>query len=90
MSGFHGRLNPFEFLNSSVEISRDIPKRLSPAVPAMQDECRKQARKVCASRIFNICVDKRVENSRSSKANYTILSMVERFAQFLCSLTAAG
>lgn len=47
----------------------------------------KTNQKIWLSKIFNICVDKRVENSRSSNANYTVLSTLERFAQFLCSLS---
>ena len=63
------------------------PARQSAPACAMQDECRKQTRASAYRGFFNICVNKRVENSGSSKANYTVLSMLERFAQFRCSLS---
>ena len=47
----------------------------------------KASQKIRLSKIFNICVEKDVENNKSSKANYTFLSTLERFAQFLCSLS---
>jgi hypothetical protein len=34
--------------------------------------------------VFNTCVDKRVEKGASRKANYTIVSILARFALFLC------
>jgi hypothetical protein len=48
----------------------------------------KAEEKKSAASVFNICVDKHVEKRASSTANYTILSIVERFAQFLCKLAA--
>jgi hypothetical protein len=38
--------------------------------------------------VFNTSVDKLVEKGASHKANYTILSILERFALFLCISTA--
>ncbi len=36
-------------------------------------------------KVFNTCVDKRVEKSALSQANYTFLSTLTRFALFLCN-----
>lgn len=35
-------------------------------------------------KVFNTSVDKRVEKAAASKANYTIVSTLTRFALFLC------
>ena len=36
-------------------------------------------------KVFNTCVDKRVEKSALSQANYTFLSTLTRFALFVCN-----
>ena len=47
--------------------------------------CRIDAEIFLFREVFNTCVDKFVEKLASSKANYTILSTLTRFAQFRCN-----
>src|SRR5450432_2635301 len=50
-----------------------------------QDACRIYTKIFPPHEVFNTCVDKFVEKAARRKANYTVLSTLNRFALFLCN-----
>jgi hypothetical protein len=61
--------------------SRSLPSR-------EQDVCRISIQIFLLREVFNTSVDKFVEKLASSAANYTLLSILTRFAQFRCKYLA--
>ena len=61
-------------------------------MPRRQHElCRTPVEIFLSCKVFNTSVDKFVEKNISSKANYTIVSTLKRFAPFRCkSLTSTA